>query len=150
MAGGWRRRTGLQGAGYRLPGRVERMGTKWLQSCSTSRTRRVTPAEFWDHVKVDLFPDAVPFTPKSQILALPVALLAVDFAYAIHSDVGDRTTAVRDQRRTGALRTELKNGDVVEVITPTTPNPTPPGWPLCAPDVPARRSATAVKTLAQK
>jgi guanosine-3',5'-bis(diphosphate) 3'-pyrophosphohydrolase len=49
-------------------------------------------AEFWDHVKIDLFPDAVyVFTPKSQIMALPRGATVVDFAYAIHSNVGDRT-----------------------------------------------------------
>jgi guanosine-3',5'-bis(diphosphate) 3'-pyrophosphohydrolase len=51
-------------------------------------------AEFWDHVKIDLFPDAVyVFTPKSQIMALPRGATVVDFAYAIHSNVGDRTVA---------------------------------------------------------
>ncbi|MDH5709984.1 MAG: TGS domain-containing protein, partial [Hylemonella sp.] len=81
---------------------------------------------FWDHVKVDLFPDAVyVFTPRSQILALPRGATVVDFAYAIHSDVGDRTMAAQINGEQVPLRTELKNGDVVEVITApvSTPNP---------------------------
>jgi (p)ppGpp synthase/HD superfamily hydrolase len=82
--------------------------------------------EFWDHVKIDLFPDAVyVFTPKSQILALPRGATVVDFAYAIHSDVGDHTVAARINGAQVPLRTELKNGDVVEVVTApvSTPNP---------------------------
>ena len=75
---------------------AERLGTKWLQSLLDIQNETRDAAEFWDHVKVDLFPDAVyVFTPRSQILALPRGATAVDFAYAIHSDVGDRTTAVR-------------------------------------------------------
>jgi len=75
---------------------------------------------------VDLFPDAVyVFTPKSQIMALPRGATVVDFAYAIHSNIGDRTVAARINGEQVPLRTELKNGDVVEVVTATvsTPNP---------------------------
>jgi GTP pyrophosphokinase len=65
------------------------------------------------------------FTPKSQILALPRGATVVDFAYAIHSDVGDHTVAARINGAQVPLRTELKNGDVVEVVTApvSTPNP---------------------------
>jgi GTP pyrophosphokinase len=83
-------------------------------------------AEFWENVKVDLFPDAVyVFTPKTQIMALPRGATVVDFAYAIHSNVGDRTMAARINGEQVPLRTELKNGDVVEVVTApsATPNP---------------------------
>src|SRR5690606_27364223 len=85
-------------------------------------------AEFWDHVKVDLFPDAVyVFTPKSQIMAMPRGATVVDFAYAIHSNVGNHTSAAKINNEQVPLRTELKNGDVVEIIT--TPNATPnPAW----------------------
>jgi guanosine-3',5'-bis(diphosphate) 3'-pyrophosphohydrolase len=94
--------------------------------CSTSRTRRATPSEFLEHVKIDLFPDAVyVFTPKSKILALPRGATPVDFAYAIHSDVGDHCVAAKVNGEPVALRTELRSGDVVEVITapPARPNP---------------------------
>ncbi|MBS0391525.1 MAG: bifunctional (p)ppGpp synthetase/guanosine-3',5'-bis(diphosphate) 3'-pyrophosphohydrolase [Proteobacteria bacterium] len=105
---------------------AERLGTKWLQSLLDIQNETRDAAEFWDHVKVDLFPDAVyVFTPKSRILALPRGATAVDFAYAIHSDVGDRTTAVRINDEQVPLRTELKTGDVVEVITATDANPNP-------------------------
>ncbi len=104
----------------------ERLGNKWLQSLLDIQDETRDAAEFWDHVKVDLFPDAVyVFTPKSQIMALPRGATVVDFAYAIHSNVGDRTMAARINGEQVPLRTELKNGDVVEVITApvSTPNP---------------------------
>lgn len=107
-------------------GTADRLGTKWLQSLLDIQDETRDAAEFWDHVKVDLFPDAVyVFTPKSQIMALPRGATVVDFAYAIHSNIGDRTVAARINGEQVPLRTELKNGDVVEVVTATvsTPNP---------------------------
>jgi GTP pyrophosphokinase len=105
---------------------AERLGTKWLQSLLDIQHETRDAAEFWDHVKIDLFPDAVyVFTPKSQILAMPRGATVVDFAYAIHSDVGDHTVAAKINGVQVPLRTELKNGDVVEVVTApvSTPNP---------------------------
>jgi GTP pyrophosphokinase len=105
---------------------TERLGTKWLQSLLDIQNETRDAAEFWDHVKVDLFPDAVyVFTPRSQIMALPRGATVVDFAYAIHSNVGDRTTAAKINGEAVPLRTELKNGDVIEVQTSplATPNP---------------------------
>ena len=104
----------------------DRLGTKWLQSLLDIQDETRDAAEFWDHVKVDLFPDAVyVFTPKSQIMALPRGATVVDFAYAIHSNIGDHTMAARINGEPVPLRTELKNGDVVEVVTApvSTPNP---------------------------
>jgi len=104
----------------------ERLGTQWLQSLLDIQTETRDAAEFWDHVKVDLFPDAVyVFTPKSQIMALPRGATVVDFAYAIHSRVGDRAMAARINGDQVPLRTELKNGDVVEVITAPVSAPNP-------------------------
>ena len=107
---------------------AERLGTKWLQSLLDIQNETRDAAEFWDHVKVDLFPDAVYiFTPKSQILAMPRGATVVDFAYAIHSNVGNHTSAAKINNEQVPLRTELKNGDVVEIIT--TPHATPnPAW----------------------
>ena len=104
----------------------DRLGTQWLQSLLDIQDETRDAAEFWENVKVDLFPDAVyVFTPKSQIMALPRGATVVDFAYAIHSNVGDRTMAARINGEQVPLRTELKNGDVVEVVTApsATPNP---------------------------
>ncbi len=104
----------------------ERLGTQWLQSLLDIQDETRDAAEFWEHVKVDLFPDAVyVFTPKSQIMALPRGATVVDFAYAIHSNVGDRTMAARINGEQVPLRTALKNGDVVEVITAPTSTPNP-------------------------
>lgn len=107
---------------------AERLGTKWLQSLLDIQNETRDAAEFWDHVKVDLFPDAVyVFTPKSQIMALPRGATVVDFAYAIHSNIGNSTAAAKINNEQVPLRTELKNGDVVEIIT--TPAATPnPAW----------------------
>jgi GTP diphosphokinase / guanosine-3',5'-bis(diphosphate) 3'-diphosphatase len=105
---------------------ADRLGSQWLQSLLDIQDETRDAAEFWDHVKVDLFPDAVyVFTPKTQILALPRGATVIDFAYAIHSNVGDRTTAGKINGDPVPLRTELKNGDVVEVETSAaaTPNP---------------------------
>jgi guanosine-3',5'-bis(diphosphate) 3'-pyrophosphohydrolase len=105
---------------------ADRLGTKWLQSLLDIQHETRDAAEFWDHVKIDLFPDAVyVFTPKSQIMALPRGATVVDFAYAIHSNIGDRTVAAKINGVQVPLRTELKNGDVVEVVTApvSTPNP---------------------------
>jgi GTP pyrophosphokinase len=105
---------------------AERLGTQWLQSLLDIQHETRDAAEFWDHVKVDLFPEAVyVFTPKSKIMAMPRGATVVDFAYAIHSNIGDHTMAARINGDQVPLRTELKNGDVVEVITApeSAPNP---------------------------
>ena len=104
----------------------DNLGNQWLQSLLDIQRETGDAAEFWDHVKVDLFPDAVyVFTPRSQILSLPRGATVVDFAYAIHSDVGDRTVAARINGDQVPLRSELKNGDVVEVVTASISRPNP-------------------------
>ena len=107
---------------------AERLGTQWLQSLLDIQKETRDAAEFWDHVKVDLFPDAVyVFTPKSKIMALPRGATVIDFAYAIHSNIGDHAVAAQINNEQVPLRTELKNGDVIAVIT--APNSTPnPAW----------------------
>ena len=106
----------------------QRLGTKWLQSLLDIQQETRDAAEFWDHVKIDLFPEAVyVFTPKSQIMSMPRGATIVDFAYAIHSDVGHRAFAAKVNREQVPLRTELHNGDVIEIIT--SPDATPnPAW----------------------
>jgi GTP pyrophosphokinase len=105
---------------------ADRLGTKWLQSLLDIQDETRDAGEFWDHVKVDLFPDAVyVFTPKGQIMAVPRGATIVDFAYSIHSNVGDRTVSARINDEQVPLRTELKNGDVVEVVTEPTATPNP-------------------------
>ena len=106
----------------------QRLGTQWLQSLLDIQHETRDAAEFWDHVKIDLFPDAVyVFTPKSQIMAMPRGATIVDFAYAIHSDVGHRAVAAKINGEQVPLRSELSNGDVIEIITSSIPSPNP-GW----------------------
>ncbi|MEL6868479.1 MAG: bifunctional (p)ppGpp synthetase/guanosine-3',5'-bis(diphosphate) 3'-pyrophosphohydrolase [Pseudomonadota bacterium] len=82
--------------------------------------------EFMEHVKVDLFPDKVyVFTPKGDILRLPRGATPVDFAYAVHTDVGNRCVAAKIDRRLVPLRSQLTNGQSVEIITARGAKPNP-------------------------
>ncbi len=102
------------------------LGTQWLQSLLDIQQETHDAAEFWDHVKIDLFPDAVyVFTPKSKIMAMPRGATVMDFAYAIHSDVGHRAIAAKINGEQMPLRSELNNGDVVEVVTSPHAQPNP-------------------------
>lgn len=105
---------------------AQRLGAMWLQSLIDIQDETHDANEFLEHVKIDLFPDAVyVFTPKSKILALPRGATPVDFAYAIHTDVGDHTVAAKVNGEPVALRTELRSGDVVEIIGTAGARPNP-------------------------
>jgi GTP diphosphokinase / guanosine-3',5'-bis(diphosphate) 3'-diphosphatase len=107
---------------------AQRLGAMWLRSLIDIQADTRDPAEFLEHVKIDLSPDAIyVFTPQNKILALPHGATPVDFAYTIHSDVGDQCAAARVNGEPVALRTELHSGDVVEIITTPTAKPNP-GW----------------------
>ncbi len=101
---------------------------KWLQSLVELQSASGDSSEFLEHVKVDLFPGEVyVFSPKGKIFALPRGSTPVDLAYAVHTDIGDRCMACRINFETMPLRTELRNGDRVEIIT--APNAAPnPAW----------------------
>jgi guanosine-3',5'-bis(diphosphate) 3'-pyrophosphohydrolase len=112
--------------GENLAADPQRLGAMWLQSLIDIQDETRDSAEFLEHVKIDLFPDAVyVFTPRSKILALPRGATPVDFAYAIHSDVGDHTVAAKVNGEAVALRTELRSGDVVEIVTAPGARPNP-------------------------
>lgn len=99
---------------------------QWLQELLESLNDSRTSAEFMEHLKVDLFPDAVYiFTPKGKILSLPRGATAVDFAYSVHTDIGNRCIAVKINHELVPLRSELKNGDRVEIITAAHAKPNP-------------------------
>ncbi|MEY4763167.1 MAG: bifunctional diphosphokinase/guanosine-3,5-bis pyrophosphate 3-pyrophosphohydrolase [Pseudomonadota bacterium] len=84
------------------------------------------PEEFIESVKVDLFPDKVyVFTPKGAILRLPRGATVVDFAYAVHTDVGNRCVAAKVDRRLAPLRTVLRNGQTVQILTAEGAQPHP-------------------------
>ncbi len=85
-----------------------------------------TSEEFLESVKVDLFPDKVyVFTPRGEILRLPSGATVVDFAYAVHTDIGNRCVAAKVDRRLTPLRTVLRNGQTVEIITAKGAMPNP-------------------------
>jgi len=99
---------------------------QWLQSLIEMQSEAGDSVEFLEHLKVDLFPDEVyVFTHKGQIMALPRGATAVDFAYAVHTDIGNRCVAVKINQELMPLRTELKNGDRVEIITASHAKPNP-------------------------
>ncbi len=109
-------------------GQAQPMGAMWMQSLLDIQDETRDATEFLEHVKIDLVPEAVYiFTPMSRIMALPRGATAVDFAYAIHSDVGDHCVAAKVNGDPVALRTELKSGDVVEIVTAPGARPNP-GW----------------------
>ena len=98
----------------------------WLQSLLELQSTSGDSSEFLEHVKVDLFPGEVyAFTPKGKIFALPRGATVVDFAYAVHTDVGNRCVAGRVNGELLPLRTELRNGDQVEIITAAHASPNP-------------------------
>ncbi|HJV50474.1 MAG TPA: bifunctional (p)ppGpp synthetase/guanosine-3',5'-bis(diphosphate) 3'-pyrophosphohydrolase [Noviherbaspirillum sp.] len=98
----------------------------WLQSLLDIQKQTGDSAEFLEHVKVDLFPDSVyVFTPKSQIIALPRGATVLDFAYTIHTDIGDQAIAAKINHEPAALRSELRNGDIVEITTAPSSRPSP-------------------------
>jgi guanosine-3',5'-bis(diphosphate) 3'-pyrophosphohydrolase len=98
----------------------------WLQSLLDIQQQTGDSAEFLEHVKVDLFPDSVyVFTPKSKIIALPRGATALDFAYTIHTGIGDHTVAIKINNEAASLRTELRNGDIVEIVTDANSRPSP-------------------------
>ena len=99
---------------------------QWLQELLESLSQSSDSAEFLEHLKVDLFPDEVyVFTPKGKILSLPRGATAVDFAYSVHTDIGNHCIAVKVNHELVPLRTELRNGDRVEIITAPQAKPNP-------------------------
>ncbi|MBS0511086.1 MAG: bifunctional (p)ppGpp synthetase/guanosine-3',5'-bis(diphosphate) 3'-pyrophosphohydrolase [Proteobacteria bacterium] len=98
----------------------------WLQSLLELQSASGEATEFLEHVKIDLFPGEVyAFSPKGKIFSLPKGSTPVDFAYAVHTDVGNRCVACRINGDLMPLRSELRNGDQVEIITAAHANPNP-------------------------
>jgi GTP pyrophosphokinase len=109
----------------RSDGTPQRRAREWLANLAELQ-RSGTSEEFLESVKVDLFPDKTyVFTPKGDIMPLPKQSTTVDFAYAVHTDIGDRTVAAKVNRRLVPLRTQLQNGQTVEIITARGARPNP-------------------------
>ena len=98
----------------------------WVRNLMDTQQSAGSSLEFLENVKVDLFPDEVYlFTPKGDILALPRNATALDFAYAVHTDVGNHAVAARVDRKLVPLRAKLASGQSVEVITAPSAAPGP-------------------------
>ncbi|MFK4753014.1 bifunctional GTP diphosphokinase/guanosine-3',5'-bis pyrophosphate 3'-pyrophosphohydrolase [Oceanobacter antarcticus] len=101
---------------------------QWVQNLLELQKNAGSPLEFVEHVKVDLFPDEIyVFTPKGKILTLPAGATAIDFAYAVHTDVGNQCIACRIDRQLSPLSAKLQSGQTIQVVT--APNAQPnPAW----------------------
>ncbi len=107
--------------------RAHETALQWLKNLLEIQQKAGNPREFLEHLKVDLFPDEVyVFTPGGEIKKLPRGATAIDFAYDVHTDVGNHAVGARVNHRLVPLRSELRNGDHVEILTSdwSRPNPT--------------------------
>ncbi|HSQ07598.1 MAG TPA: RelA/SpoT family protein [Chromatiaceae bacterium] len=121
IAAHWMYKSGSGGGGN-----PQALAENWLKDLLEMQRNAGDPKEFLEHVKVDLFPDEVyVFTPKGRIMVLPKGATLVDFAYAIHSDVGNTCVAGRVDRRLAPLRSALRSGQTVEIINAPTAHPNP-------------------------
>jgi len=101
---------------------------QWLRRLVDNLLEGDNPEEFLEHTKLELFQDQVYcFTPKGRLIALPRGANAVDFAYAVHTDIGNRCVGAKINGRHMPLVTQLKNGDEVEILTSEAQTP-PPAW----------------------
>ncbi len=105
---------------------VQKKTHQWLQSLLDIQAGSQDSVEFLEHIKVDLYPDEVyVFTPKGDIMALPRGATAIDFAYSVHTDIGNHCVAAKINGDYMPLSTPLKNGDRVEIITSKSARPSP-------------------------
>jgi RelA/SpoT family (p)ppGpp synthetase len=120
IAAHWKYKSGEASAGHE-----QARAREWLSNL-ISMQEAGSSEEFLESVRLDLFPDKVyVFTPKGKILRLPRGATVVDFAYAVHTDVGNRCVAAKVDRRLAPLRTQLRTGQTVEIVTApgAIPNP---------------------------
>ena len=105
---------------------LQQQTNQWLKKLVEIQTDGSDSLEFLEHLKVDLFPDEVyVFSPKGMIFNLPKGSTTIDYAYAVHTDVGNSTVAAKINQELVPLRTEIKTGDHIEIVTasPGKPNP---------------------------
>ena len=107
-------------------GKTEGPQYRWLRELLEILDHAAGPEEFLEHTKLEMFQDQVfAFTPKGDLFALPRGATAVDFAYAVHSEIGDTCVGAKINSRLVPLRTQLRNGDRVEIITSKAQTPSP-------------------------
>lgn len=112
--------------GAQTPNSAQSRAHAWIMELIENQRAAGSSLEFLDNVKVDLFPDEVYlFTPKGKILSLPRSSTALDFAYAVHTDVGNQAVASRVDKKLVPLRTKLASGQSVEIITAKSALPKP-------------------------
>lgn len=99
---------------------------RWLRELLDILEQDQRPEDFWENTKLELFQDRVfAFTPKGDLIELPNGSTPIDFAYAIHSNVGNRCIGAKINGRIAPLNTKLQNGDQVDIVTAKTQNPSP-------------------------
>lgn len=99
---------------------------RWLRELLEILEQEQQPEDFWENTKLELFQDQVfAFTPKGDLIELPSGATPIDFAYAIHSDIGDRCVGAKINGRIAPLNSKLANGDQVDIITSKTQQPSP-------------------------
>jgi len=99
---------------------------RWLRELLDILEHASGPEEFLEHTKLEMFQDQVfCFTPKGEVIALPQSATPVDFAYAVHSQIGDRCVGAKVNGRMVPLRSQLHNGDQVEIVTSKAQTPSP-------------------------
>jgi GTP pyrophosphokinase len=120
VAAHWRYKQGVDGG--------DAPHYRWLQDLRELLEHAGSPEEFLEHTKLEMFQDQVfCFTPKGEVIALPRGATPVDFAYAVHTEIGDSCVGAKVNGRVVPLRTELRNGDQVEILRSRTPAPNV-GW----------------------
>ena len=118
----------LYKSGDASPNHMQQRALQWLKDLLETQQQAGNPREFLEHLKVDLFPDEVyVFTPNGEIKKLPRGATVIDFAYDVHTDLGNRCVGAKVNHELAPLRTVLRNGDHVEVITAEWARPNP-GW----------------------
>ena len=116
----------LYKSGEEVSDPVQQRALQWLKDLLDTQQKAGNPSEFLEHLKVDLFPDEVyVFTPNGEIKKLPRGATVIDFAYDVHTDVGSRCVGAKVNHEMVPLRTTLRNGDHVEIITADWSHPNP-------------------------
>lgn len=124
IAAHWVYKSEQQDAAQGMTGASHARARQWVKGLLEMQQRAGNSLEFIEHVKMDLFPDEVyVFTPKGGIMELPSGATAVDFAYAVHTDVGNSCVAARINRRLSPLSAHLESGQTVEIITSPSARP---------------------------
>ena len=116
----------LYKSGVKDDPQAQQRALQWLKNLLDIQQKAGNPREFLEHLKVDLFPDEIyVFTPNGEIKKLPRGATIIDFAYDVHTDIGNKTIGAKLNHQMVPLRTHLRNGDHVEIITSEWGRPSP-------------------------